>query len=275
MHSLMQVPGVRSLAWRLGRRLYQYARREGANSPWTNGEYWLLEELIGRVGKEDVVLLDIGANRGDWSAIASELLRQQHKCGMIHAFDPAQVTFDSLVERFRSVASVRVHDFAISNESRETDFFVVAPMAGTNSLHPIDGAAVQRVTTQTVDDFVESNQLDRIAMVKTDTEGHDFSVLEGAEKTLQAGRVDVWQFEYNHRWAANRASLKSVFDLIEGTPYRIGKLYGNGIEVHDQWHFELDRFFETNYLLIRRDSLVESVATTVCFDHCNVAKPRS
>lgn len=33
---------VRKLMWRLGRKMYAYARGDGQNDPRTNGEYWLL-----------------------------------------------------------------------------------------------------------------------------------------------------------------------------------------------------------------------------------------
>ena len=42
---------IRGFAWRFGRRLYTRARGERENDPRTNGEYWLLEKVVG-VGEE-------------------------------------------------------------------------------------------------------------------------------------------------------------------------------------------------------------------------------
>jgi hypothetical protein len=42
-------------------------------------------------------------------------------------------------------------------------------------------------------------QIEQVLLAKSDTEGHDFSVLQGAVETRRAGCVEVWQFEYNHR----------------------------------------------------------------------------
>lgn len=39
---------MRPLAWRVGRFLYRWGRREGDNHPRTNGEYWLLEQMVSR-----------------------------------------------------------------------------------------------------------------------------------------------------------------------------------------------------------------------------------
>ncbi len=90
---------------------------------------------------------------------------------------------------------------------------------------------------------------------------------------FRQGRVDVWQFEYNHRWLAGRAQLRDVFDFIADKPYRLGKLHADGIEVYEQWHPELERFFEANYVLIRHGSVLERVCSRVRFNHRNVLEP--
>jgi hypothetical protein len=82
--------------------------------------------------------------------------------------------------------------------------------------------------------------------------------------------VEVWQFEYNHRWLAEKRCLKDVFKFIADKPYRLGKLYNNGIEIYDKWHPELERFFEANYVLIKRGSKFESLCKPVIFNCNNV-----
>ncbi|HEX6912929.1 MAG TPA: hypothetical protein VF142_21145 [Longimicrobium sp.] len=68
------------------------------------------------------------------------------------------------------------------------------------------------------------------------------------------------QFEYNHRWVYARHFLKDVFDLMRGMPYAVGKLTPAGVELYDDWHFELERFFENNFLVLHR-TLVDRVPT--------------
>jgi len=49
--------------------MYTYARGDGPNDPRTNGEYWLLEHVV-KASPGPQVLLDVGANKGDWTAQA-------------------------------------------------------------------------------------------------------------------------------------------------------------------------------------------------------------
>ena len=58
---------IRKVLWRLGRKLFTNARGDGQNNPRTNGEYWLLEQVLTESSRPRV-LLDVGANIGEWTA---------------------------------------------------------------------------------------------------------------------------------------------------------------------------------------------------------------
>ena len=271
MIDLMSIPIIRSLIWRIGRRLYITARRDCPNNPENNGEYWLLEKLLSDHPKTNIpTLIDIGANRGDWTAKAIESISNLGKNGLVYAFEPTQSTYIFLSNRFIANDCVKLNKIALSETSGEAEFFVVGELAGTNSLNWAEGTTVEKVQTQTFDDFFLPTDLKTILFVKSDTEGYDMSVLIGAEKSLKEGYIEVWQFEYNHRWVASHHSLKDVFTFIENKPYCLGKLYGNGIEIYEKWHPELDRFFESNYVLIRKGSELEKLGIVMHFDKSNV-----
>jgi FkbM family methyltransferase len=273
MVDLMNIPSLRSLAWRLGRRLYQFARHDLPNEPSLNGEYWLIQKIIEQSASDASTFVDIGANKGEWSSYALSVLKAVGIKGRVFACEPTESTFAYLSERIGNYPSVRVLKVALSEQSGETDFFVVGDLAGTNSLNPIKGARVERVRTQRFDDFCAEYGLENILFVKSDTEGHDMSVLRGANHVLGRGQVDAWQFEYNHRWVAAGATLKNVFDFIEGKPYCLGKLHREGIEIYEQWHPELERFFEGNYVLIKKGGFAETLGKRVRFDGSNIPHP--
>lgn len=264
-------PFVRSLSWRLGRRLYCAARRDYAYAPDENGEYWFLDQALGSCDGEMPLLVDIGANKGDWTGRAVETMRRRGVDGRVIAFEPASMTYQHLTRRFSGVQMVTVHRMAVTDFSGETEFFVSGELAGTNSLHESTEGRPEKVNCLRLDDFVSQRGIDHIRFVKSDTEGYDMKVLLGADNLLKNSRVDAWQFEYNHCWVSGRHFLKDVFDYLVDKPYRIGKLYGNGIECYDVWHPELERFFHNNYVLIRRGSDLEGLCRRASFDASNVA----
>lgn len=269
MSVIRSIPVLRALAWRLGRKLYCAARGEVANDPSRNGEYWLLEKVLGRPeSRVGAVILDVGANKGDWSAEAIRLTRGTRNVS-IHAFEPSTPTREILSNRLSDAATMRIHSCALSDVDGERVFYSDEPGGATNSLHEISGCSKEIVPLRRVDAFLVDEHIDVVTMLKIDTEGFDYLVLKGAEQALALGTCEIVQFEYNWRWLLNRASLRDVFHLIRGKPYRLGKLMGESIEFYDDWHFELDRYFENNYVLVRRDSPVMEFGREARFDQSN------
>jgi hypothetical protein len=74
---------------------------------------------------------------------------------------------------------------------------------------------------------------------------------------------------WNPIWPLNRTCLRDVFDLISDKPYRFGKLFGSTVEFYDQWYFYLDRCFENNYVLLRKDVDFRIIEPVMHFDHSN------
>ncbi len=131
-------------------------------------------------------------------------------------------------------------------------------MAGSNTLSPgADAPPGGWIEVETTDlaAWASRKGLQRLHLVKADAKGHDLFVLRGALPLLREERIDVLQFEYNHRWVFARAFLKDVFDLAAPLPYALARITPAGVEILPEWHPELERFFETNYCLIRRPAL--------------------
>jgi FkbM family methyltransferase len=273
MKGLQDNSMVRSISWRLGRKLYCWARRELSKKPSLNGEYWLLEQIIINTCISKPVFIDIGAYRGEWSSYAETLLakRGPNSSGNIYAFEPATDSYAFLSERFKSSKFITCEKLALSDKSCKKNFYTYGKLAGINSLSKtVDAINIEQIYAEQLDDFLARRKIDQVVFVKSDAEGHDLNIILGSIAMFEQGRVEVWQFEYNHRWLSERFQLKDVFNFIVDKPYRLGKLYGDGIEIYDNWHPELERYFEANYVLIRRGSQFERLCKNIRFDCNNV-----
>jgi FkbM family methyltransferase len=261
---------LRRAAWRLGRKIYCWARGDLVNDPIHNGEYWLLEQLINSPGGGGV-LIDVGANVGEWSRHALAMADAANRQVSVFAFEPCSATRDILRRSLPEASNVEVVALALSAAEGEADFFSNGAGLGTNSLNAMSGPVSERVRLTTLDGFLSERGIEHVTMVKIDTEGFDFEVLQGAERALANGRIDLIQFEYNWRWLLNKASLLAVFNFIGDKPYRFGKLIGRSISFYESWHFELDRFFENNFVLVRTGSALERLGRTSRFDESNTS----
>ena len=143
-------------------------------------------------------------------------------------------------------------------------------MNGTNSLIMNKNASVDKVNTVTIDQYVNENKIKNIHFIKSDTEGHDFSVIQGAKESFNKEIIDYWQFEYNHRWIGERHYLKDVFMFLEASNYVIGKIFHGEIEVFKEWNIELEKYFEANFVIINKKFLSKLIINKVKFNQKNV-----
>ncbi len=191
-----------------------------------SGEDYLLHRLA---ATPPATVFDIGANEGDYV----ESVHKAFPSATIYAFEPHPRTFVRLQERTGSTAkcfnlacdkeigSFELHDLAgekgtqLASLSREA----LLPLG-----RPIESFLIKSIT---LDEFCAQNKIDRIDLLKIDTEGNERRVLEGAARLLSEGRIDCIQFEFNEM---NVASRSFMMDFIKLLPrHRLYRLLPNGL----------------------------------------------
>lgn len=162
----------------------------------------LEEDLRIVVGREDPVCLDIGANEGQ----TIRLLQRAFQRPRIYAFEPSRAIFEKLqTQWFRY--PVTFHSCALGASVHQSEF-INYEKSVLSSLLPLDHDEENRfrhtrevsrelVEVQTVDRFVEQNQLTRVDLLKIDTQGSDLAVLEGSEEALAEGVIQAVLVELN------------------------------------------------------------------------------
>jgi FkbM family methyltransferase len=248
---------ARRFLWKIGRRAYMSARREEPNAIATNGEAMLQSRLVQVVAPaEKLVVFDVGARVGEWSLSMAEHARARRAGWELHAFEPvpgSRIRLEQSLAGYIAAGDVRVNQFALSNRAGSLRIHVPHERAGTSTLYPDDTNSYAQdfdVDTQTIDSYCDTHSLAHVHFLKIDTEGSDYRVIEGAADGLRRERIDILQFEYNHRWVFSRTYLRDVFDAVRGLPYHVARICSDGLEIYLDWHPELERFFEANYALI-------------------------
>ena len=244
------VRGLERLAGRT--RLAKFARLvtnevrlDGANDMSSNGESLIQRTAL---SVESPMVLDVGAHFGEWS---QSLLDQLGNAPTIHAFEPSAETAAKAIANLSGRATV--HHLALSDRIGEATLQIVHAGAGSNSMVPFTDRSrrmgqTENITLSTVDVFAEANDIEHITLLKIDAEGHDLAVIRGARSMLQGHRVELVQFEYNHRWIDSRVFLLDAFEELQASGYRVGKVTRRGVEIYEEWRSELETFREGNYL---------------------------
>jgi FkbM family methyltransferase len=185
--------------------------------PTHNGELLLIERALPQAR----VVVDVGANVGDWAALA---LGTMPRDARLVCFEPSDGAADRLAERFREESRVEIVRAAVADAPGRRSFFE-EPDAGETSSFARENTsrrAEQRVVdVTTLDAEAERMGIDRVDMLKVDCEGFDLAVLRGAERLLGERRVRLIQFEYNEPWRYAGATLSAAVALLNRHGYGI------------------------------------------------------
>jgi FkbM family methyltransferase len=238
------------------------ARLDTSNIITCNGELRVQNSVINcHATNEPLVVFDVGANQGLWTTYLLDCCKARPDCNIsVHAFEPVESTMTMLRHNLAAdIKRGRVIPVCagMSNEGGRSKISVFSAGCGTNALTPDpmgEAFHTEDVVLWTIDSYCEEHNVQTLNFVKIDAEGHDLFVIRGAKKMLCGKRIEVMQFEYNHRWIWSRAYLRDVFEISMATEYSVGKVTPLGVEFYDQWHPELEKYVEGNYLLCRSDS---------------------
>lgn len=226
MDTLLLKESVKSTATSLMRLLPVRAERELRIQYYrrrvVEPEILLLPEWCPR----DKVAIDAGANRGDYALALSRIARR------VHCFEPNPGLADELRRLFRGLP-VTVEAAGLGDEVGELELNI--PFVRGKELHgwasldqdftgrewngrPILGVRKERVPVWRLDDL----EFGDVGFIKIDVEGHEFSVLRGAEKLLGRDRPNLLiEIEQRHHarpigeifsWLAERGYRGSFLD---------------------------------------------------------------
>lgn len=187
-----------------------------------SGERWFLERHLNSSNMQGQlpVVLDIGANKG---AYAEQVLAIRPDAQVI-AFEPSPTAFKVLREKSIDIGFAAL-PFGCSDKDEELVLFDYADSPGSehasvyqeqfrdNLKAEATGHAIKCIT---VDNFLESQQITNIDLLKIDVEGHEMAVLRGAETALREGRIRAVHFEFNEMHVHAGVFFKDFFDFFNG-----------------------------------------------------------
>jgi len=182
----------------------------------SNGEEMFLEGYLPALTSP--VVFDVGANVGKFS----ETVMNLNETAVVYAFEPHPVTFEKLKDNY---FGHRFHPYNCGLGETKSDALLYDYANQDGSEHASvhrgvieeihHGEALSHsVRIMTLDGFVGENGIDRIHLLKADTEGHEMAVFRGGEKTIRSGAVDVIQFEFNEMNVISRTFFKDFFDFL-------------------------------------------------------------
>lgn len=220
----------------------------------TNGEALVVERLVGPTS----TVFDVGANIGDWTAMAVA------RGARVHSFEISPPTARHLADRFQAHPSVSVNDIGLADRDGAIELlhYPDEPRLSTTVPGYPHGGRIERreATVRRGDDYATEAGVDHIDLLKIDVEGAEPAVLRGFSHLLAAGGIDAIQFEYGLVAVIDKFLLSDFYALLTPLGYVIGPLTPGGVVFQD-YDLHLELFEHVNWVAVRtaRPDLVERV----------------
>lgn len=228
-----------------------------------NGERRLIERLAQIAPK---LVLDVGANVGDWSAMAASCFSEAR----IHTFEIVPETSARLRERLADQRFTH-NAFGLSDETGETsiklygDVSALSTMLARSSFW--DGMLPMRIISgavRTGDAYCEMSGIESIDVLKIDVEGVEHKVVRGFDRMLTEGAIRCVQFEYGYANGDAHFLMRDFYEMFEAYGYRVGRVGPDGLDMSG-WRYDRNDFRSgPNYAAMRADDdeLVDLLAAS-------------
>jgi FkbM family methyltransferase len=185
-------------------------------------------------GKNCKVIFDAGAHHGQTALTYYALFPDAE----IFSFEPFPASYEQLKANTAAHSQLKAYNLALGNASGYATFHVNAS-SQTNSLLQTDegGAAtwgenllntVQTISVEaiTIDDFVNREQVACIDILKLDTQGTEYQIIEGAAQTIAANKIKLIYTEIiTMPTYEGQKSFDEVLQLLRNKGFSLYNLY--------------------------------------------------
>jgi len=173
------------------------------------------------------VIFDIGANTGQ-SVI--EFAKYFPDC-YINSFEPSPKTFSILEDKLSNFKNLKLWNKAVGSksghmtflENTKSDMSSFLPLAETGW-----GEIVYKTEVEVIDldGFCMNRQINRIDILKSDTQGYEFEVFKGAQNMIANGNIGIIYYEaiFSSMYK-DLPSFGEVFDFLAKHKYSLVTIY--------------------------------------------------
>ncbi|HXH73686.1 MAG TPA: FkbM family methyltransferase [Bacteriovoracaceae bacterium] len=250
-------PGLRDIPLVWGSTIKANPSQTIGRSLYSFGLYDLaLSEMIYRLVRPGDVVLDIGANIGYTSRLILDCLGEK---GNLFSYEPVPELFSLLQQNVPDGPVMKAFNFALSSQTGEATLNLPDSFQdneGIASLEKRDDGKQITIQTKTLDSLMSDK---KVRLMKIDVEGHELSVLKGAENCFTRQIFENILFE-DLQGAGGETSK-----FLESMGYRIYKVVKafQGLRLESPEYKQRHTFEPDNFLATKDTSLAAQINNRV------------
>ncbi len=167
-----------------------------------------VDDIYSNLNLDNPIIFDVGAHEGE------SILRFQKifDKSLIYSFEPQKLQYEKIKEY--NFSNSKTSNLALSNKNGSTEFFITKKTSNSSliEINPnskkAKNASIRRrinpndfiqekisIKTLTGDSFCEKNNIQKIDILKIDTQGHNSQVVEGFKRMIDTKKIDIIETE--------------------------------------------------------------------------------
>ena len=210
---------IRQLVRKLGYDITRHVPDGIGQDPFHDMATWLHEPRP--------TIFDVGANVGQ----SIQKFRRQFPRSIIHAFEPSPAAFGTLRQQTAALEDVHVWNYAVGSVSGDRRLLENAQSDMTSFLR-LGAQGWGEVTKETpvavktIDQICGEQNIERIDILKSDTQGFELEVFKGAEGAFRANRIRLLYFEiiFSDMYE-NLPAVGQIYDFLAARGFLLVSLY--------------------------------------------------
>ena len=183
-----------------------------------------------KVLRKDSVVIDVGANIG---AHTLPLAKMVGACGMVFAFEPTIFAFEKLrrnIELNPDLGKqISVNQLFLCHDVSEKvcpEIGASWPLMPSVKVHPL-ARFVKKSSNgakrQALDQYIESNTVKRVDLIKLDIDGYELDMLKGAVNTIRRFKPKIMFELAPYILEEHGSSSRELLEFFDGVGYEISR----------------------------------------------------
>lgn len=180
------------------------------------------------------ILFDVGAHKGESINLFSKNLKIKN----IFSFEASFENFNNLQNKFKNKENLILENLALSSEEKEKKFnqckesssstfseinvdseYFKKKLKFFNSKNYENFFEEKIVKTVTLDKYIKENKINKIDLIKMDTEGHEFEILIGLKENINNVNTIIFEHHYDNMIKKNY-TFSNIHNLLEQNSFK-------------------------------------------------------
>lgn len=166
-------------------------------------------KFLNSIITDNSIVLDVGSNVGSFI----ETVIKANKNVYVYSIEPDENLINHQIKKFQNLKNISYSNIAIDSKNGEATFYLRDPASHSSLLQDHPDSSFNKIISsinipvKTIENFISSQQIDRVKLLKIDVEGLDYDILVSLKNLLINKKVDFVKIE------ANRDSIEKIISF--------------------------------------------------------------